>query len=172
MKKCKKCGLLLPLEGFHKDGKNKDGRKNICKKCRSVRKEEKISKNRKRFDSNIKHQIYMSIKQNKSGKSWEKFLGFTLKELKKHLEDQFDENMSWDNYGSYWWIDKIIPCSKYRYSTYGEFQKSWSLKNIRPLYKKTCQKKSNKIYLQLIEKYSLYDLLPIGALDLEKGEIE
>lgn len=98
-------------------------------------------------------------------------MGFTLKELKAHLEKQFDENMNWENYGSYWWIDKIIPCSRYRLIP-SEFRKSWSLKNIRPLYKKTCQKKSNKIYLKLVEKYSLYDILPIGVIEFDKGDME
>lgn len=171
MKVCKKCKKTLPKAEFHKDYKNKDGLKNICKKCRSVKKEAPLSKERKRFDSNIKKQIYLSIKQNKHGKKWEKLLGITLQQLKDHLESQFDENMNWDNYGNYWWIDKIIPCSKYTYGVPGEFHKCWSLKNLRPLYKKTCQKKSNKIYLELAKKYSLYDILPIGILHLtKKGE--
>ena len=172
MKRCSVCKELLPLECFHKDSKNKDGRKNICKKCRSKRKNPILSKSRKRFDSNLKHQIYVSIKYNKHGKSWENLFGYTLMDLQKHLEKQFDEKMNWDNFGSYWWVDKIIPCSKFRYYAPGELQKCWSLKNLRPLDKKSCQKKSNKIYLSLVEEYSLYDILPLGAIHFEKEEIE
>lgn len=170
MKICKKCKKNLSTSSFHKDKKNKDGLKTICKKCRSSRKEEPLPKERKVFDKNIKKQIYLSIKNNKHGNQWESLLGITLEELKNHLESQFDSNMNWDNYGSYWWIDKIIPCSKYRYGVPGEFHKCWNLKNLRPLNKNSCQKKSNKIYLELIERYSLYDLLPIGMLYLIKKE--
>ena len=42
-KKCSKCGELKPLEEFHKDQSHKDGHKNICKKCLSVRKTIKIN---------------------------------------------------------------------------------------------------------------------------------
>ncbi len=170
MKTCRMCNNLLPFSSFHKDRKNKDGFKNICKKCRSSSNRPNLSKERKRFDRNLKHQIYLSLKRNSDGKNWENMLGITLGELREHLEKQFDENMSWDNFGSYWWVDKIIPCSKYRYSAPGEFRKCWSLKNLRPLYKKDCQKKSNNIYFKLVEKYSLFDILPIGLIYNLKGE--
>lgn len=172
MKICKICKNTLSLASFHKDRKNKDGRKSVCKKCRSTKKYVSLTNARKRFDKNIKHQLYIAIKQNKHGKSWERLFDYTLQDLKNHLEKQFDEYMNWDNFGSYWWIDKIIPCSKYTYTVPGEFHKCWSLKNLRPLYKKSCQKKSNKIYFELVEKYSLFDLLPIGMLHLEKKEKE
>lgn len=172
MKICNKCGSKLPLTSYHKDGKNKDGRKNTCKRCRSKKKIPTLSESRKRFDRNIKHQLYISIKYDKHGKGWEKVFGYTLSDLKKHLESQFDEYMNWGNYGSYWWVDKIIPCSRYKYLDLEEFHKCWGLKNLRPLYKKTCQKKSNKIYLSLVEKYSLYDILPIGVIHFEKEELE
>lgn len=39
-------------------------------------------------------------------------LGCTIKEYKVYLEQQFDKNMNWDNYGTYWEIDHIVPVSK------------------------------------------------------------
>lgn len=172
MKVCKTCKKTLPLTYFHIDKKNKDGRKTSCRECRSIVKILPLSKPRKRFDRNLKHQIYLSIKYDKSGKKWESLLGYTLSDLKKHLENQFDENMNWGNFGEYWWVDRIIPCSRFKYSDLGEFHKCWCLKNTRPLYKNICQKKSNKIYLSLIKRYSLYDILPIGGIHFEKEEIE
>jgi len=171
MKKCSKCKRELELTEFHKDKKSKDGHKSICKACRNKGKKN-ISKNRKKFDSNLKHQIYISIKQNKNNKKWEKMVNFSLKELKIHLELQFNKNMSWDNFGSYWWIDKIIPISLYRFAIPGEFKKAWSLKNLRPLEKKICQKKQNKLYYYLIKKYNLFDILPSGALYFNDKEKE
>lgn len=37
-KTCKKCGKVKPLNEFAKEKRNKDGRKNICKKCDAKRK--------------------------------------------------------------------------------------------------------------------------------------
>jgi hypothetical protein len=39
-------------------------------------------------------------------------LGCSIKDFKKYLEKQFDENMTWENYGEYWEIDHIFPLSK------------------------------------------------------------
>lgn len=36
-------------------------------------------------------------------------VGCNFKQLREHIEKQFTEKMSWDNYGTYWEIDHIIP---------------------------------------------------------------
>lgn len=36
-------------------------------------------------------------------------LGCSIEEVRKHLENQFTAKMSWNNHGSYWEIDHIIP---------------------------------------------------------------
>jgi hypothetical protein len=76
-------------------------------------------------------------------------LSYTCKELKQHLEAQFEPWMNWDNHGKYvanswndndsstwtWQIDHIIPQSKFSYVSMEdeEFQKCWALNNLRPL---------------------------------------
>lgn len=40
-------------------------------------------------------------------------LGCSVEFLKKHLESQFTEGMSWDNYGD-WHIDHEIPCANFK----------------------------------------------------------
>jgi hypothetical protein len=50
-------------------------------------------------------------KFNRSDSSIE-LLGCTIKEYFLYLEKQFDENMNWENYGTYWEIDHTIPLSK------------------------------------------------------------
>jgi hypothetical protein len=167
-KKCKKCGKVLDLKYFHTDKKTKDGKKSVCKYCRSTSSRRQLTKEREKFDRNIKHSIYVSLKYDKPGRKWERLLGFSLYDLKEHLERQLDENMSWDNFGSYWWIDKIIPTRAYSYSTYGEFKKCWSLKNLRPLQKNLVMAKSDKVYMSLIRKYNLFDIMPIGLIHYEE----
>ena len=38
-------------------------------------------------------------------------LGCSPEQFKQYIENQFDDKMFWDNYGSYWVIDHIIPVS-------------------------------------------------------------
>jgi len=71
----------------------------------------------------------------KKGSSVLYYLGYSIQELKKHLEYQFDPNMTWNNYGTYWHIDHIIPQSDlpYRSMEDDNFKKCWALSNLRPL---------------------------------------
>lgn len=50
-----------------------------------------------------------------------------------HIEDQFDSNMNWDNYGTYWVIDHIIPISSGKNEE--EIFKLNHFSNLRPLSK-------------------------------------
>ena len=74
-------------------------------------------------------------------------LSYSIGELKQHLESQFDDKMTWENYGSYWEIDHIIPQSKLLYNSMEDdnFKKCWALENLRPLEAIANKKKSNKV---------------------------
>ena len=63
-----------------------------------------------RLKGNIRTRIYHSIK-NKNNASF-KLLGCPIEEYIVYLEQQFDKNMTWENYGSYWEIDHIISLDK------------------------------------------------------------
>jgi len=87
---------------------------------------------------NISIMISKQLKKNNSSKNNQsilKYLEYSIDELKAHLEKQFDNNMSWQNYGSYWHVDHIIPQSTLPYSsmTDDNFKKCWALSNLRPL---------------------------------------
>lgn len=84
---------------------------------------------------NISSQIRQSIKKQKNGQSWEKLVGYSLKELIVHLESQFEDGMTWDNYGE-WHIDHKVPKSWFKYTSYEEanFKKCWSLENLKPMW--------------------------------------
>lgn len=99
-----------------------------------TRKEKYISdKLRIRF-SNF---IYKALKDNKAEQHWEDLVPYNLQQLKEHLESQFDENMTWDNYGEYWEIDHIVPQNIFNFTSHSDhdFQICWSLMNLRPLEK-------------------------------------
>jgi len=90
--------------------------------------------------------IRKALKSNKNGRHWESLVGYTLEDLKKHLESQFQEGMTWENYGK-WHIDHIIPISLFNINGIKSkgFKKCWSLENLRPLWAKENMKKHNNI---------------------------
>lgn len=90
------------------------------------------------FSSLLRHHLI-----NKNNKHVFDIVGYTLKDLKNHLEKTFKENMTWDNYGSYWHIDHIKPASLFNHNNKDEFKKCWSLNNLRALSKKDNLIKSN-----------------------------
>lgn len=90
--------------------------------------------------------IRHSIKHGKNGCHWELLVGYTIDQLKTHLQKKFKPGMSWDNYGQ-WHVDHIIPVSVYNFETPDDidFKKCWALKNLQPLWAKENIIKHNKI---------------------------
>lgn len=81
--------------------------------------------------------IRRCIGNNKADRHWEYLVGYTFEDLTKHLESQFTPEMNWDNFGSYWEIDHIIPQNIFSISSAEDkqFKICWSLANLRPLEK-------------------------------------
>ena len=86
---------------------------------------------------------------NKSlSKGWQHIfdiIGYSVNDLKNHLERRFVDGMTWDNIGK-WHIDHIKPESLFNYSSFNDevFKECWSLNNLQPLWAKDNIKKSNK----------------------------
>jgi hypothetical protein len=71
-------------------------------------------------------------------------VGCTPEFLKEHIEKQFKEGMSWDNYGFYGWhIDHIIPLSSAK--TDEELYKLCHYSNLQPLWANENLSKGSKI---------------------------
>jgi len=110
-----------------------------------------------RLNRIIRSAIKQSLKKNslsKNHRPWETLVGFTIQELKLHLEKQFDSNMNWNNHGTYWHLDHIIPLSSLKFSSVNDenFKFLWCLTNLQPLFGPENISKSNKFIINL---YSL-----------------
>ena len=72
-------------------------------------------------------------------------LGCTLEELKKHLESQFQEGMSWNNWAvDGWHIDHIKPLAKFNLIDPEEQKKACHYTNLQPLWAKDNLSKGDK----------------------------
>lgn len=168
-KLCRKCGVMKPLELFHKDKGASNGRCAYCIECkrplnslkskewREKYPEKERENSRKymlklrstptgRLNSNISRAISYSLNGRKSGRHWENLTGYTSEQLKKHLEKQFKPGMNWSNYGQ-WHIDHIIPLSAHNFQSPEDmdFKRAWALKNLQPLWAKDNILKSDKL---------------------------
>lgn len=89
--------------------------------------------------------IYIALKRQLAGKelSTLSLTGCTTGQLKSHIENQFKENMCWENYGS-WHVDHIKPCCKFDLSNVLEQQKCFHYSNLQPLWAKDNLEKRGK----------------------------
>ena len=92
-----------------------------------------------RLASNMGSSIYQTLRGTKQGKKWQHILGYTVDELKAHLQQRFEPGMTWDNYGKIWHIDHIVPRSFFRFKdvTDSEFRYCWSPDNLMPRFATT-----------------------------------
>jgi hypothetical protein len=108
--------------------------------------------NRRKIDinfkirGNLKHRIWLSLKGFNKSKTTTKLLGCSIEHLKQHLEKQFNNGMSWLNYGK-WHIDHIKPCASFDLSKTKEQKKCFHYSNLQPLWAKDNLSKSDKIIL-------------------------
>lgn len=73
-----------------------------------------------------------------------KMLGYTVKDLRAHLEEYFESGMSWENYGNkadQWSIDHTRPIS--RFPAAATVKEINALSNLRPMWHtQNCSKKN------------------------------
>lgn len=113
-----------------------DAKKRASDKIKAKRKNDNVY----RITRNIGSHVYQCLRRNKGGKSWQSLVSFTLEQLIDHLERQFRDGMTWDNYGPYWHLDHIKPIAACE-----SFEEAWRLDNLQPLLAKENLHK-NSIY--------------------------
>jgi len=95
-------------KNFRKNNPEKQKAKDKINYARGRKNKKMILKN------NIRNRINHSIRAgfHSSRNTVVKELGCSIKEYFVYLENQFTNDMNWDNYGTYWEIDHIQPLSK------------------------------------------------------------
>jgi hypothetical protein len=72
-------------------------------------------------------------------------IGCSAEQLKLWIEGQWKRGMSWENYGTKWEIDHIVPISKFSLTDPEEQKKANHFTNLQPLWKVENQGKRDKI---------------------------
>jgi membrane-associated HD superfamily phosphohydrolase len=130
----------------------KEYRKNNVDKIRQIKRD--YERNRKARDplykliSNFRTAIYQVLKESNVEKNGHYFdiLQYSPEELIIHLEKQFKDDMTWDNYGV-WHVDHKLPITSFDIQEIGdeEFMKCWCLDNLQPMWGEDNIRKSNKL---------------------------
>lgn len=77
-----------------------------------------------------------------------KYLGCSIEQIIKWLEFNFDENMTWENRGSYWHCDHTLPIKQFNMENEDEIMVCFNWKNIMPMYAPDNISKSAKIVFE------------------------
>lgn len=91
-------------------------------------------RNRRRF-RNMEHTIRKAVAGKVTTPGIEKFVGYTMANLRRHLEAQFDDFMCWEAFadGSIH-IDHKRPVSKFDLDDPDQVRACWALDNLQPLW--------------------------------------
>ena len=77
-----------------------------------------------------------------------KWIGCTGRFLKQYIEQRFKPGMDWNNYGSTWVIDHVIPLASANLNNIREVKRLSHYTNIRPMFKLENIRKSDKMMTQ------------------------
>lgn len=77
----------------------------------------------------------------------------SLEQLQKWFEFQFDEHMTWENQGSYWHIEHLMPCASFDFTKEEDIEKCFHWTNLGPCEGKENMSKGNKILPDKIEAH-------------------
>ena len=116
-----------------------ENREHVNKYARDYERKRRAEDPKYRLGIRTRTAVWQLLKEHGIKKTNKTFalLGYTIEELMTHLEKQFTEGMTWDNYGE-WHVDHIIPMCSFKFENTDDegFKECWSLNNLQPLWGK------------------------------------
>ena len=86
-----------------------------------------------RLNGRMSTAIRRALKHGKNGKRWEELVGYTVQDLRRHIEVNFKPGMNWKRFlNGEIHIDHVIPKSKFSYANHTDpqFRQCWALENL------------------------------------------
>jgi len=125
--------------------------------------EKKESDMNYRIKQNVLSKINLGITFRTWGEVLERILGYGVHTLMKDLQDKFEDDMDWNNFGNLflsrknWHVHHIIPMKVYNFYNEDDIKKCWSLNNLTPLWN---SERNSVLNWEEVETKKLDDLLP------------
>jgi hypothetical protein len=98
----------------------------------------------------IRCRVYGAIKQSTNArprmpKRTTEMLGCSIQEMKNHLQKQFKRGMTWENHGTHWHVDHIVPLSQFDFTNPIQAALATHYTNLQPMWAKENLSKSDRI---------------------------
>jgi hypothetical protein len=135
--KCEKCQEEKALNQFSK--LKKFYKKKICLSCYpKFLTEQKTAWCKKEHNTNMNYRIKKSLAARLrtvlvKNDTTMNYVGCNIQYLREWFEYNFTNEMNWDNYGTYWSIDHIIPVCKFDLTLEDEKFKCCNWSNLMPV---------------------------------------
>ena len=81
----------------------------------------------------LRARVRQALKGNRKASSTTELLGCSIEECRKHLEDQFEDGMTWKNHGE-WHIDHRRPCASFDLVNEEEQRICFHHSNLQPMW--------------------------------------
>jgi len=163
---CLNCENELPFSEFHKAKNGLFGLKGRCISCEQKRNTE--YRQRTKWDATYKQsrrsqdpqfklreslrgRLLDALKRHTSGGKVNKkhsaliLLECSLDFFMSHISSKFYGDMTWENYGSYWEIDHIIPCDSFDLTDVEQQRQCFHYTNLQPLTVHDNRSKGNRV---------------------------
>jgi len=126
------------------DWYSEKGGRAICQARNERYKPIRNARNRERRKTDIHYRLKCCIRNRMSyalkasgltRKGKIKFIGMDMPTYKIWLGYQFEKGMTWDNYGTYWHVDHVMPCDSFNFvgENDDDVNKCFNWKNTRPM---------------------------------------
>ena len=118
---CKKCCKEKCLKDF-------SYKKKICFSCCNDQQNKNANVNY-RLKKSLASQLRKVLLKNETTMH---YIGCNIQYLREWLEYNFLKDMTWDNYGTHWFICHVVPLCKFNLTDENEKRKCWNWSNLMP----------------------------------------
>lgn len=108
-------------------------------------KEKRITDKNFQLSEILRSKIHKMIKNKKT--SYQNIIGCDIEFFKKWIESRFNKNMNWNNLGSYWQIDHILPINAFNFQNDRDKYICFHWTNLQPLESEVNRLKSDNLHL-------------------------
>lgn len=115
-----------------------------------------------KISTRLRGNTYRIIKQgNKKQCKTLEMLDCEVKFVRKWIESQFDDNMNWENWGSFWHLDHFIPVASFDLTNIENQMKCFHWSNLQPLefkenLSKNCKQPTKKQIIEHNNKIEIF----------------